>query len=48
VGLEESRNNLMRAKQGVLGVQYQYISALIDLLYDLNIPMKEFNLSHEF
>lgn len=45
--LEESRNNLMRAKQGVLGVQYQYISALIDLLYDLNIPMKEFNPSHE-
>lgn len=47
VSLEESRNNLMRAKQGVLGVQYQYISALIDLLYDLNIPMKEFNPSHE-
>jgi outer membrane protein TolC len=47
VALEEARNNLMRAKQGVLGVQYQYISALIDLLYDLNIQMKELNSSYE-
>jgi len=47
VALEEARNNLMRAKQGVLGVQYLYISALIDLLYDLNIQMKELNSSYE-
>lgn len=47
VTLEGARNNLMRAKQGLLGVQYQYISALIDLLYDLNIQMKELNSSYE-
>ncbi|MGE4454682.1 MAG: TolC family protein [Sphaerochaeta sp.] len=45
--LEEARNNVMKAKQGVLGVQYQYITALIDLLYDLNIQMKELEPSHE-
>jgi len=47
VTLEGARNNLMRAKQGLLGVQYQYISALIDLFYDLNIQMKELNSSYE-
>ncbi|MGH0054563.1 MAG: TolC family protein [Sphaerochaetaceae bacterium] len=47
VTLEEARNNRMSAKQGLIGVQYQYISALIDLLYDLNIQMKELNVPHE-
>ncbi len=47
ITLEEARNNVMKAKQGVLGVQYQYITALIDLVYDLNIQMKELEPSHE-
>ncbi len=37
VDLEEAQNNHMTSEQNLLSVQYQYISSLIDLLYDLNI-----------
>ena len=35
--LQEAQNNLVSAKQNILGLEYQYVSGLIDLLYDLNI-----------
>lgn len=35
--LQEAQNNLVSAKQSILGLEYQYVSGLIDLLYDLNI-----------
>lgn len=37
VALEEAQNNLLGARQQVLALQFQYISSLIDLIYDLNI-----------
>ncbi len=37
VALEEARNNLLGARQQVLALQFQYVSSLIDLIYDLNI-----------
>ncbi|WP_332446807.1 TolC family protein [Sphaerochaeta sp.] len=37
VDLESAQNNLLSAKQNLLGVQYQYVSSLIDLLYQLNL-----------
>jgi len=37
VALEEAQNNLLGARQQVLALQFQYVSSLIDLIYDLNI-----------
>ena len=37
VALEEARNNLLGARQQALALQFQYVSSLIDLIYDLNI-----------
>ncbi|ADY13409.1 TolC family protein [Sphaerochaeta globosa] len=37
VALEEAQNNLLGARQQVLSLQFQYVSSLIDLIYDLNI-----------
>ena len=37
VALEEARNNLLGARQQVLALQFQYVSGMIDLIYDLNI-----------
>jgi hypothetical protein len=34
---EEAQNNLLGARQQVLALQFQYISSLIDLIYDFNI-----------
>ncbi len=39
--LEEAQNNLLSAKQNILALQYQYITALVDLTSTLNIDMKE-------
>ena len=41
VDLEEAQNNLLSAQQGILALQYQYVTALIDLSSTLNIDMKE-------
>lgn len=41
LSVEEAQNNLLSAQQGLLGVQYQYISSLIDLIYDLNIQHEQ-------
>lgn len=37
VALEEAQNNLLGSRQQVLALQFQYVSSLIDLIYDLNI-----------
>ena len=41
MALQEAQNNLLSAKQNLLALQFQYLSATIDLLYDLNIREKE-------
>jgi len=41
IALQEAQNNLLSARQNLLALQYQYLSATIDLLYDLNIRDKE-------
>ncbi len=41
VDLEEAQNNLLSAKQGILALQYQYLTSLIELSSTLNIDMKE-------
>lgn len=35
--VEKIQGDLLKAKQNILGLQYQYITLLVDLMYDLNI-----------
>lgn len=35
--VEKIQGDLFKAQQNILGLQYQYVTALVDLMYDLNI-----------
>ena len=35
--VEKIQGDLLKAQQNMLGLQYQYVTALVDLMYDLNI-----------
>lgn len=35
--VEKIQGDLLKAQQNILGLQYQYVTALVDLMYDLNI-----------
>jgi len=35
--VEKIQGDLLKAQQNILGLQYQYMTALVDLMYDLNI-----------
>ena len=35
--VEKIQRDLLKAQQNMLGLQYQYVTALVDLMYDLNI-----------
>ncbi len=35
--VEKMQGDLLKAHQNMLGLQYQYVTALVDLMYDLNI-----------
>ncbi|MDT4761672.1 TolC family protein [Sphaerochaeta sp. PS] len=35
--VEKIQGDLLKAKQNILGLQYQYITGFVDLMYDLNI-----------
>ena len=45
--VEKIQGDLLKAQQNMLGLQYQYVTALVDLMYDLNIDtnslVKELN-----
>jgi outer membrane protein TolC len=35
--VEKIQGDLLKAQQNMLGLHYQYVTALVDLMYDLNI-----------